>query len=378
MLHIDGCNEGQDDRNQQSKTATPSVEARQRQRIAQLEEKLETLELGRVVKERQANYYMAQGRAIRRVVALFNNIEDLVAENDQRYDDDSNQENTHKSGFALPVYRLLIGYHALTSVLPWFHKEGAEMEYDDYAQLLKILHQGADSAQGDDTSKLKALISDWVNHKFKPDPTVNPDDKHSRGFTNDACGMLLCPAELEWKNPVVKAGIRDCSEGYTVTDLSFLAYLYEGYTANPDNLEEGLFKGKILLQSYKAVFTSPSSAKVVEGDGDGADIIENNRRARRSSSSLKVRFALSSVTSWCSVDGDFDYVQFWRTIVDFFEKPPGQGAHRRIDKLLEWWTRKVFGRSHCDDISNTAKANMSINALARQRAQHDDADLDSP
>jgi hypothetical protein len=33
------------------------------------------------------------------------------------------------------------------------------------------------------------------------------------------------------------------------------------------------------LQAFKAVFTSPSSAKVVEGDGDGADIIENNRRA---------------------------------------------------------------------------------------------------
>ncbi|KAG1792660.1 uncharacterized protein HD556DRAFT_1193378, partial [Suillus plorans] len=197
------------------------------------------------------------------------------------------------------------------------------------------LRQGADSARGDDTSKLKALVSDWVNREFKPDPPVDSDDKHSRGFTNYACGMLLCPAELDWKDPVVRAGIRDRSEGYIVTDLSFPAYLYEGYTTNPDDLEEGLFKSKILLQSYKAVFTSPSSAKHVEGDGDGADIIENNRRARRSSSGLKVkkhvaqiikmkkvtprsiayivcqvRFALSSITSWRSVDGDFDYVQF--------------------------------------------------------------------
>lgn len=29
------------------------------------------------------------------------------------------------------------------------------------------------------------------------------------------------------------------------------------------------------------MFTSPSSAKAIEGDGDGADIIENNRRARK-------------------------------------------------------------------------------------------------
>jgi len=36
------------------------------------------------------------------------------------------------------------------------------------------------------------------------------------------------------------------------------------------------------------VFTSPSSAKNVEGDGDGADVIENNRRAK-ASSTIKVK-----------------------------------------------------------------------------------------
>ncbi|KAG1763136.1 hypothetical protein EV702DRAFT_1205809 [Suillus placidus] len=92
----------------------------------------------------------------------------------------------------------------------------------------------------------------------------------------------------------------------------------------------------------------------------------------------QVQFALSSVTSWRSVDGDFDCIQFWRTIVDFFERPPGREARCRVDRLLEWWTRKVFGRNHCDDLSTTAKANMSVNALARQRAQRDDLSFDSP
>ncbi|KAG1867178.1 hypothetical protein DFJ58DRAFT_620769, partial [Suillus subalutaceus] len=104
------------------------------------------------------------------------------------------------------------------------------------------------------------------------------------------------------------------------------------------DLEEGLFKGKVLLQAYKAVFTSPSSAKDVEGDGDGTDVIQNNRHAKRLAFRAKVkkhvahiikmrkvtprsivRFALSSVTSWCSVDGDFDYEQFWRIIMDFLK-----------------------------------------------------------
>ncbi|KAG2749561.1 hypothetical protein P692DRAFT_201672739, partial [Suillus brevipes Sb2] len=319
---------------------------------------------------RISNYYMAQGRAIRRIVSLFDNIEDLVAENDRRLEDDDDENST------IDQDRLQIGYATLSSALPWFHKRGIELEYDDFIQMLKTLRQGADSARGDDTSKLKGLVSEWVNREFKPDPPVEPDDKHSRGFTHDACGRLLCPAELDWSDPVVKAGIRDRSEGYVVTELSFPTFLYEKYTANPDDLEEGLFKSKILVQGYKAIFTSPSSAKDVEGDGDGGDVIQNNRRARKGLSVIKVkkhvRFALSSVTSWRSVDGDFDYVQFWHTIVDFFEKAHGRETGRRVSRLLEWWTRKIFGRSHRDDLSSAAKENMSVNALARQRARRDD------
>ncbi|KAG2105442.1 uncharacterized protein F5147DRAFT_775206 [Suillus discolor] len=78
------------------------------------------------------------------------------------------------------------------------------------------------------------------------------------------------------------------------------------------------------------------------------------------------------------MDGDFDYQQFWRTIVDFFERAPGREAQRRVAKLLKWWTRKVFGRNRRGGLSDTMKANMSVNALARQRAQRDDTVFDSP
>lgn len=43
---------------------------------------------------RVSNYYMAQGRAIRRMVSLFDNIEDLVAENDRRLEDDNDEDST--------------------------------------------------------------------------------------------------------------------------------------------------------------------------------------------------------------------------------------------------------------------------------------------
>ncbi|KAG2127440.1 hypothetical protein BD769DRAFT_1357273 [Suillus cothurnatus] len=321
------------------------------------------------------NYYVSQGRAIRRIVTLFDTIEDLITENDRRYEVEDDAESS------LDEDRLQIGFVTLTTALSWLPKKATEMDYDDYSHMLKLLRQGADSARGDDTSKLKALVAEWVNRELKPDPPVDADDKHSCGFTNNACGKLLCPAELDWNNPVVRAGICDRSDGHIVTDLSFPAFLYDKYTANPNDLEEGLFKSRVLLQAYKAVFTSPSSAKDIEGDGDGIDVIQNNRRANKSVFGVKVkkhvRFALSSVTSWQSIDGNFDYEQFWQTIVDFFERAPGRTAQRRIDVLLEWWTRKVFGRNNRNDLTSMAKANMSVNALARQRAQRDDADFDS-
>ncbi|KAG1893174.1 uncharacterized protein F5891DRAFT_1207971 [Suillus fuscotomentosus] len=346
------------------------LQARQRRKIAELEGKIEVVESGRAVKERHAHHFVRRG--LKRVVVLFDTVEDLVAENDRRYED--NDEDA-----TLDQDRLESGYSILMRTLPWFLKKTSDMEHDDYMRMLKLLRQGADGARGDDTSKLKALVSDWVNREFRPNPPIDINDKHSHGFTSDACGKLLCPAELDWNDPV--AGIRDCSDGHIVTDFSFPVFLYDKYVADPENLEEGLFKGKILLQGYKAVFTSPSSAKDVEGDGDGADVIQNNRRANKAVlAGIKVKKHVAQIIKMEKVTPrSIAYIacQFWQTIVDFFERPPGREAQHRVDKLLEWWTRKVFGRSCREDLTNVVKARMSVNALARQRAQIDDATFDS-
>ncbi|KAG0708111.1 hypothetical protein DFH29DRAFT_795479, partial [Suillus ampliporus] len=214
-----------------------------------------------------------------------------------------------------------------------------------------------DSARGDDTSKLKSLAADWINRELKPDCPVDSEDKHCRGFVSDVCGRLLCPTELDWNSPTIRAGIRDRTDGYVVTEMSWPAFLYHKYTADQDNLEEGLFKSTLLLQAFKAIFTSPSSARDVAGDGDAANIIEINRCTKKNfHSSKKVKthvaqiikmhtvmprsiayvscqlwFALSSVTSWRSIDSDFDYTLFWQSIVDFFERPPGQTAQQRVN-----------------------------------------------
>ncbi|KAG2737341.1 hypothetical protein P692DRAFT_201733363, partial [Suillus brevipes Sb2] len=226
------------------------------------------------------------------------------------------------------------------------------------------LKKGADAARGDDTSSLKDLVAGWVNQEFRPSPLIRPDDKHSRGFSSDVCGKLLCPSEWDWDQTRVKAGIRDRTTEFIVSENSWPLFMYENYTVNPENLEEGFLKSKLLVLAFKAIFTSPSSAKEVDGNSDGADIIENHRRAGRKSDQAKVktcvasiinmrkvtprtiayivcqvRFALSGVSSWRTVDGDFDYEAFWSNIVAFFEVVPGPVTRRRVDKLLEWWTK---------------------------------------
>jgi hypothetical protein len=67
---------------------------------------------------------------------------------------------------------------------------------------------------------------------------------------------------------------------------------------------------------------------------------------------LQIWFALSNITSWRTVDGDFDYQIFWDNIINFFKDALGPAAWARMAKLLEWWTRWVvmeetIGRTWC-------------------------------
>ncbi|KAG2046151.1 hypothetical protein BDR06DRAFT_1014971 [Suillus hirtellus] len=326
-----------------SQPSAPSESHESVQKIAALEEKLQVLEAGRRVKQREINYFISQGRAIRRIVTLFDSIKDLISKNNRRYDIAEDGEVT------IDQDRLHTGYITLTNILPWFQSKCSDMEYKEYMQMLKKLRQGANSACGDDTSKLKSLVPDWVNCEFKPNPPVDHEDKYSHGFVNDVCSKLLCPTELDWNNPAIRAGIRDRADGCIITKMSWPTFLYEKYTANQDNLEEGLFKSTLLIQAFKSIFTSPSSTKEIDGEGDGANIIENNRRAKREFSGKKVKAHVAQIIK----------------------------MHKVSPRSIAYVVCQVFRTSRHAELSDAAKSGMSVNALARQRAQEDDALFDS-
>ncbi|KAG1731244.1 hypothetical protein EDD22DRAFT_788505 [Suillus occidentalis] len=214
------------------------------------------------------------------------------------------------------------------------------------------MKRGVDAAHGDNTSTLKDLITAWINESFHLSQLLN-SDKHMRSFMHNICGNLLCPANM-------KAGICNRILEYIVSENSWPWFVYEGYSVNNNNLKQGLFKSRILVQAFKAIFTLPSSAKEADGDGNGADILENNRHTQQALNQAKVKtcvasiinmrkvtphtityvcFALSSISSWHTVDGDFDYKAFWNNVIDFFEDVPGPVTQCRVDILLKWWTK---------------------------------------
>lgn len=89
----------------QSGAIPTSTAARAKRRIVALEEELENMKQDKGTKQRfvkspllhlcflliefrrKTTYYVAQGRAIRRMVVLYTSLEDLIAENDRRYEE---------------------------------------------------------------------------------------------------------------------------------------------------------------------------------------------------------------------------------------------------------------------------------------------------
>ncbi|KAG0694174.1 hypothetical protein DFH29DRAFT_1006567 [Suillus ampliporus] len=176
--------------------------------IAALEEEFKMMQQERGGKQGKMIYYIAQGRAIRHMVCLYSSLEDLITENDRRYEQQSRGTET-----TTEQDHMQRGYIKLSRRLPWIHMKLGEFYHEGSDDILKKLKKGADAACGDDTSSLKELITAWVNHDFHPSPLIMSNDKYLRGFTSDVCGKLLCPAEWDWSDDRVKAGIHDQMSG---------------------------------------------------------------------------------------------------------------------------------------------------------------------
>ncbi|KAG1761463.1 hypothetical protein EDD22DRAFT_954024 [Suillus occidentalis] len=216
-----------------------SPHARAKRKIAALMDEIKILKQDKAIKQRKTTYYVSQGRAICRIVALYTPIEDLITENDRRCECGPSGNST------MAQDHLQHGYIELAKALPWLHEKIACLDPEESEDMFRKLKRGADSACGDDTATLKELVASWVNIECHLTTLIRSDNKHHHGFVSDACGRLLCPAEWSWEDPVVRAGICDCTIAFIVSENSWPSYMYENYKADAANLEHGLMKLKL-------------------------------------------------------------------------------------------------------------------------------------
>ncbi|KAG2355788.1 hypothetical protein BDR07DRAFT_1492761 [Suillus spraguei] len=115
-----------------------TADARAKHCIAALEDELEILWQERVTKQRKTTNYVAQGRAICRLVVLYTSLEDLITENDRRYEDQLEDSATQD--------HLQCGYIKLSQMLPWLHVKLGTLEHEEPKDMLKKLKKGANTA----------------------------------------------------------------------------------------------------------------------------------------------------------------------------------------------------------------------------------------
>ncbi|KAG1735829.1 hypothetical protein EDB19DRAFT_1910556 [Suillus lakei] len=174
-----------------------------------------------------------------------------------------------------------------------------------------------------------------------------------KDMMNPLCAKWILPCTLHAHSYIrtyiydpslcmTKDKIRDRDSDFLVTAYSWPAFMYKDYSFDLANIKKGLFHSTLLLRVFKHLFASPPSTKEIDvlrvNHSHVANIIgmKTVTPCAIAYTACQLHFALSNINSWQSVDGDFDYYNFYNNIVDFFEVVPGTDAQAHINKLLKW------------------------------------------
>ncbi|KAM6494657.1 hypothetical protein JOM56_009280 [Amanita muscaria] len=337
------------------------------------------------------------GRGIRRLVSLFDDVADLVHNADKHVThpgglDEDDLELLDKSPDEISELkrhreRCHIGVtQVLTRLIPNFINKIDATDPALLQEFYSLLQAGANDARGDDILKVRAAVSKWLNEQNPPPmPLLNPDSRSNRGIQHDVTGKLLCPIDFYWDDPIIRARLRNCEDGYDINSSFFLHCLYQSGTANIQDVEEGFLKSGLLVKVFKHIFTSPSSANasieasenIPVGTLAGARATSNTSNTKRATrkdvsgclhmeekvtpraiayAAVQLVFALSDAPHWTAVHNGFDYRSFYYFIVDFFEASADNSSKQRVKELLSWWN------------SSQSQQVTSNQKLAQQRA----------
>jgi len=255
-------------------------------------------------------------------------------------------------------------FKILLQMIPGLEERLMEGSNEDVVHVAELIQRGSSSARSDDTKSLKSAVLDWITPRGQPlNPPLARNVKTDRGFHHERTGALLCPAGLDWFNSEIKEKLR--SGEMSVPGDQWPIFLYSGYTYDPEDPWNGLFRSSILVSAYKHVFTSPSSVeKEPKATRSGNARIHGMTKVTSASIAYvatQVRFALSSSPVFSRTDTVTDSERFYNTVLDLFEDIE---ERQEVNDLHTWWNRQIF-----PSYSSAQRPVSKNSALARIKAK---------
>ncbi|KAJ7806652.1 hypothetical protein B0H14DRAFT_2875355, partial [Mycena olivaceomarginata] len=245
-------------------------------------------------------------------------------------------------------------------------------------QICSEVQEGVRGARGDDTNSLKGPIGEYIQPivvlSDSGDPLPTPVIKFSasgtkanRGFVNPHTARLNTPVKFPATEETY-AAIRNGDIAVLGTDMPYLMYR-DGYVFNPDDREDGLLEGSTLFATAKHIYQGPSTALKPDGCARGragnASINGITALTDRDVGyiAIQARFGVSSQDHWNQMDVDFNYRDFYWSVVDMLQGEEGQ-------EILDRFNMKVFGTKSSAKKATPATTTgpTDFDILAAQRA----------
>ncbi|KAI9067491.1 hypothetical protein FKP32DRAFT_1563674, partial [Trametes sanguinea] len=213
---------------------------------------------------------------------------------------------------------------------------------------------GSNAARSDDTHSIKVAVIIWLAEDLREaGVSLLPNIKSSRGFNNPVTGRLLCPAVLDYDDDETRKSLENHEatlDGEPVNGGDWPMFVYDQNTYNPALPWESFLRGRLIIQAFRHIFQSPSSAlrdtttssmpvEATRGTRTGVADLHGMTKVTAGSliyAATPVHFALSSVSTFKKTDTTSDTHVFQASLVNFFDDPFFAAVHA---DLFAWWNR---------------------------------------
>ncbi|KAI0077094.1 hypothetical protein K474DRAFT_1772072 [Panus rudis PR-1116 ss-1] len=225
------------------------------------------------LKARKQHHCVAPGRHYVRTVEMFESPGVILSEALNRMYDKANGIVIEYDKVSKRRYK---AFRALERRIPSLQddiQEGGRT----LQEITAAITLGANGTRSDDTCGVKLAIVQWLADAIaESQRPIAPTNKECRGHNHPVTSRLLCPAALPW-SPKVQTLLRTGTatiDGKPVGPSHWPAFLYSG----PYNAEApwiGMLRGPLIVQAFRHIFLSPSSA-IADDAGSGRSVKAGN------------------------------------------------------------------------------------------------------